>query len=67
DATPVRINRELVGQTISNLVDNAIKYAGGGEKPVEISLAVEKQDHTIRVIVTDNGPGIPPDQVDRAT
>lgn len=27
DATPVRINRELVGQTISNLVDNAIKYA----------------------------------------
>lgn len=67
DATPVRINRELVGQTISNLVDNAIKYAGGAEKPVEISLAVEKQDHMIRAIVTDNGPGIPPDQVDRAT
>ena len=31
DQSPVKANRELVGQTISNLVDNAIKYAGGGE------------------------------------
>ncbi len=66
DATPVRANRELVGQTIANLVDNAIKYAAGG-KSVEIKLSVEKHDRGIEIVVSDNGPGIPADQVERAT
>ncbi|EJM98934.1 HAMP domain-containing sensor histidine kinase [Phyllobacterium sp. YR531] len=66
DSTPVKANRELVGQTISNLVDNAIKYAAG-DAPVEVKLSVEKHDRRIEIIVSDNGPGIPADQVDRAT
>ncbi|MEP7456814.1 HAMP domain-containing sensor histidine kinase [Phyllobacterium sp. SB3] len=66
EATPVNANRELVGQTISNLVDNAIKYAAG-DKPVEVKLSVEKHDRRVEIIVSDNGPGIPADQVDRAT
>ncbi|MDQ0998545.1 signal transduction histidine kinase [Phyllobacterium ifriqiyense] len=66
DATPVKANRELIGQTISNLVDNAIKYATG-DKPVEVRLSVEKHDRGIAIVVSDNGPGIPPDQVERAT
>ncbi|MHC1549677.1 sensor histidine kinase [Phyllobacterium sp. K27] len=66
NATPVSANRELVGQTISNLVDNAIKYAAG-DKPVEIKLSVEKHDRGIEIVVSDNGPGIPADQVERAT
>jgi signal transduction histidine kinase len=67
DPTPVKANRELVGQTISNLVDNAIKYANASENPVEVTLSVEKEDDKVKVIVADNGPGIPQDQVDRAT
>lgn len=67
DGTWVKANRELVGQTISNLVDNAIKYASAGENPVEVVLSVEKQDDKIKVIVADNGPGIPQEQMDRAT
>ncbi len=67
DQSPVKANRELVGQTISNLVDNAIKYAGGGENPVEVTLSVEKEDGKVKVTVADNGPGIPEDQVARAT
>ncbi len=67
DATPVKANRELVGQTISNLVDNAIKYASASENPVEVTLSVERADGKVKVIVADNGPGIPQDQVDRAT
>ncbi|MEJ1118469.1 HAMP domain-containing sensor histidine kinase [Phyllobacterium sp. CCNWLW109] len=66
DATPVKANRELIGQTISNLVDNAIKYATG-DKPVEVRLSVEKHDRGTAIVVSDNGPGIPPDQVERAT
>ncbi len=49
DQNPVKANRELVGQTISNLVDNAIKYAGGGENPVEVTLSVEKEDGKVKV------------------
>ena len=64
---PVKANRELVGQTISNLVDNAIKYASVSENPVEVTLSVEKEDDKVKVTVADNGPGIPADQVDRAT
>lgn len=66
DATPVKANRELIGQTISNLVDNAIKYAAG-DKPVQIKLSVEKHDRRIEIVVSDNGPGIPAEQVERAT
>jgi signal transduction histidine kinase len=66
DATSVKANRELIGQTISNLVDNAIKYAAGDE-PVEVKLSVEKHDRSIEIIVSDNGRGIPSDQVERAT
>ncbi|MEK1850472.1 MAG: HAMP domain-containing sensor histidine kinase [Phyllobacterium sp.] len=67
DPTPVKANRELVGQTISNLVDNAIKYAGASENPVEVALSVERQDDKIKVVVADNGPGIPQDQMAQAT
>ncbi|MGH6861130.1 MAG: sensor histidine kinase, partial [Phyllobacterium sp.] len=67
DETPVKANRELVGQTISNLVDNAIKYAGTSETPVEVRLSVERHGAHVEVIVSDNGPGIPEDQVERAT
>lgn len=67
DTTPVKANRELISQTISNLLDNAIKYAGVSESPVEVSLSVEKHGHNIELVVSDNGPGIPPEQVDRAT
>ncbi|WP_027229933.1 HAMP domain-containing sensor histidine kinase [Phyllobacterium sp. UNC302MFCol5.2] len=67
DATPVRANRELVAQTVSNLVDNAIKYASGVDRPVEVSLSVVRADDKVKVIVADNGTGIPADQMERAT
>ncbi len=52
-------NRELIGQAISNLLDNAIKYAGdaGTDPTVVISLAKGKGGPVLSV--DDNGPGIP--------
>jgi len=65
---PVEINgnRELIGQAIANLVDNAIKYSvEGGEKPHKISLRAILDDENIRVMVTDNGTGIPQEDRER--
>ncbi len=55
-------DRQLLGQALANLIDNALKYAkqeeGGQERP-SIGLAAECQDAQIEVSVTDNGGGIP--------
>jgi signal transduction histidine kinase len=48
-------------QVIANLLDNAVKYSGGG-KPVVVSVRVGRQSAIVEV--TDRGPGISAD--DRA-
>ncbi|MCT7376046.1 sensor histidine kinase [Chelativorans salis] len=67
---PMRIdgNRELIGQALSNIVDNAIKYSAGGanEKPA-VSVSLQKQADAVRMTVRDNGPGIPEADRERAT
>ena len=55
----VMIHRELMAQALSNLVDNALNYAHGGQ---EIRLAAHlKADHLV-ISVRDDGPGIPEDR-----
>jgi signal transduction histidine kinase len=67
--TPATISgsRELIGQALSNIVDNAIKYSSGnGDNPsVAVSLVVENGAPTIRV--EDTGPGIPSIDRERVT
>ena len=59
----VRADADRIQQVLFNLVDNAIKY-GGSEGHVWIgALAVD--DQMIEVSVRDNGPGIPPDAIER--
>jgi len=43
-------------QVLSNLLSNACKFSPKGEK---ITVALKKISSTVRVSVTDNGPGIP--------
>lgn len=65
DAFVVDGNRELIGQALSNIVDNAIKYSlDATEKPV-VRVTLEHKDGQIRLTVADNGHGIP-DDTDRA-
>jgi signal transduction histidine kinase len=60
-------NRELIGQALSNVVDNAIKYsAGSSEKPVVVVSLAEKAGRIV-LEVADNGPGIPEEDRQRAT
>jgi signal transduction histidine kinase len=52
-------NRELIGQAIFNLLDNAIKYAAEGGEDGGIKVKLVKRDGAIRLSVCDSGPGIP--------
>jgi signal transduction histidine kinase len=55
----LRANRELIGQALVNLLENAIKYAGREDGEGKISLSVARTGGRIRIRVSDNGPGIP--------
>ncbi|MGF6155844.1 signal transduction histidine kinase [Ensifer sp. KUDG1] len=51
-------NRELIGQALGNLIDNAIKYADGAENPL-IKVSLEKREGSVLLSVADHGSGIP--------
>jgi signal transduction histidine kinase len=55
----LRANRELLGQALVNLVENAMKYFEGEPGTGKISVGVRQQDGRILIEVADNGPGIP--------
>jgi signal transduction histidine kinase len=51
-------NRELIGQALSNVLDNAIKYSQGhGPKP-RVVVGLRRLEGAWRIDVEDNGPGI---------
>ena len=58
----VTANRHLIAQALTNLLDNAIKYAGIGSR---ICLAVESNVGGALLIVSDNGRGIKPEDRQR--
>ena len=55
-------NRELIGQAVSNLIDNALKYGGC----CRIELGADSIDSEFRLWVADNGAGIPENSRDEA-
>jgi signal transduction histidine kinase len=56
-------SRQLIGQAVSNLIDNALKY-GSSAGSIRIGLA---QDETeVRLWVQDEGPGIPAERREEA-
>lgn len=60
----VRANRELIGQALANLLDNALKYgvapAADGRARPGIEVSATRQGDRVMVVVGDHGPGIPP-------
>jgi signal transduction histidine kinase len=55
-------NNRLIGQAVTNLLDNAIKYS---PQPAHVSLAVEGNNDAFTITVADSGPGIPEHERDR--
>jgi signal transduction histidine kinase len=54
----VRGSRELIGQALANLVDNALKYGVREGMAATVELRGRRTDRMIEIVVADNGPGI---------
>lgn len=55
-------NRELIGQAIFNLLDNAIKYSADTQGTGAVSVKLHRRADGICLSVADHGPGVPPDR-----
>jgi signal transduction histidine kinase len=52
-------------QVFTNLIGNAIKHNTGNEPIIEVSYLGDDEDGAHRYVVRDNGPGIPPESMER--
>jgi signal transduction histidine kinase len=66
-AVTLDANRELVGQALSNVVDNAIKYAAGSGDVPSVTVSLVRSGGDVVLEVADNGPGVPPEDLERVT
>ncbi len=53
----VRLPGSFLSQIFTNLIGNAIRYAGAAGSPIEVG--GERGDEMVRLYVRDHGPGIP--------
>ena len=58
----VQGNRELIGQAIFNLIDNAVKYASGCPGKQAVVLKLSQTPDAVHLAVADYGPGVPAHQ-----
>ncbi|WP_455479729.1 ATP-binding protein [Bartonella sp. B23] len=63
----LKLNRELIAQSIFNLIDNAIKYAPKDGRKAEVCLSMEYRGEHLLVVVSDNGSGIAADKREKVT
>ncbi|WP_221228635.1 sensor histidine kinase [Sulfitobacter noctilucicola] len=62
DEMIVQGDRALLGQMLSNLIENAHRHTPQGS---EIKVSLEQSGGACTLIVADNGPGIDPDERDK--
>ena len=63
DVAPMMVHRELLGQALSNLIDNAMKHGSSGG---ELMLRLARTAEGATISVEDRGPGIASDDRARA-
>ena len=70
----VRVDAEQIRRVVINLVDNAVEALGGaaaaarsdGEAPqIVVETQLDAVNGVVRVLIADNGPGIPPADRDK--
>jgi signal transduction histidine kinase len=54
----VRANSEMLEQVLTNLIENAIKFVPTGVQP-RVEVHAETLGTKVRLLIQDNGPGIP--------
>jgi len=58
----VLCDRDLIQRVLVNLIHNATKWSPQGET---VTIYAENGGDEVTIRVFDNGPGVPPEQVDR--
>ena len=59
---PIRQAAQALRRAASNLIDNALRYAGAG---MQVDLSLGAAHGAFAIEVRDRGPGIPPQDVER--
>lgn len=59
---PVQGDRDLLAGVVANLLDNALKYGGPG---CTVRLQTGREDGQALLCVQDDGPGVPPEALQR--
>ena len=70
ETVTLMVDRQLIGQALANLIDNAIKYAGGSNQAdapssgvaddrAGIRVEIARVGGQVEISVADSGPGIP--------
>ena len=62
DELPIHADRDRIGQVLTNLLDNAVKYSPGGGRVVVSATAIGTG---VEVTIADEGIGLTPDQAER--
>jgi signal transduction histidine kinase len=60
DQVQVCGDRDRLKQVLVNLIGNAIKYTHRGG---EVIIGLGKTEERVKIIISDNGPGIPPEEL----
>ena len=60
--TAVRADRRALDHVLGNLVDNALKYC---PEDAAVRISATSENGTVRISVSDTGPGIPPEHLPR--
>jgi signal transduction histidine kinase len=59
---PVELDRHRMEQVLTNLISNAHRFAAKGG---HIGVTLTSENDHLKLTVTDDGPGIPPDEQER--
>lgn len=62
DLPLLQLDGVLLEHVLLNLLENAAKYAPSGSK---IEISAERKDGLVRIVVRDEGPGIPAEDLER--
>jgi signal transduction histidine kinase len=57
---PVKVNRTAIDRVLANILDNAVRFATSA-----VTLAVGPGGDGALIVITDDGPGIPPGDRER--
>lgn len=60
DLPPVLADEQRIIQVLGNLIGNALKFTPAGGK---VNVSAERSGTELEWVVSDSGPGLPPDQV----